>query len=119
MSGSPSMCAAAFTPSDLTGSASSSHDGKLEFIVESGVGYGPASSWFSSGSGFFSTSGSPSSISSLSLTPSISFSSSTSVGRKRGHNIIRIVAQQRVAQSRGYYVYYSNLLKAGEWNERA
>ena len=78
LSGSPFMCAAAFTPLDLTGSTLSSHDRKLESIVGSGVGYGPASSLFSSGSGSFSTSSSPSSISSLSLTPSISFSSSTS-----------------------------------------
>ena len=78
LSGSTSRCATALTPSDVTGSASSSHDRKLESIVGSRVGYGPASSLFSSGSSSFSTSGSPSSMSSLLLTPSISFSSSTS-----------------------------------------
>jgi hypothetical protein len=77
LSGSTSRYVTALTPSDLMGSASSSHDRKLESIVESGVGYGPASSLFSSGSGSFSTSGSSSLMSSLSLTPSILFSSST------------------------------------------
>jgi hypothetical protein len=37
------------------------------------------------------------------------------VGRNKGHSEIRIVAKQRVAQSRGYYIYYSSLLQADEW----
>jgi hypothetical protein len=36
------------------------------------------------------------------------------VGRIRGHNCKGIIAQQRVAQYRCYYIYYSNLLKADE-----
>jgi hypothetical protein len=42
----------------------------------------------------------------------ISITTIATVGWKRGHNKVRIVAQQRVAQSRGYCIYYSNLLKA-------
>jgi hypothetical protein len=39
---------------------------------------------------------------------------SASVSRNKSYNEVRIVAKQRVAQSRGYCIYYSNLLKTKE-----
>ena len=70
LSGRIARCAAAFTPSDLTGNFSSSHVRKLESIIGSGVGYAPVTLSNLIGSDSSYDSGCPSSTSSISLTPS-------------------------------------------------